>query len=475
MKRAGLTLIFLLFSLGLSSCVNSVEISSEEGVNSVKMSSKEGVNSVEMSYEEVGMVKILSNVDNEYKRLKDINAKSVNEILLNFDINTYGVVVKEALDGYIAASMTNSTSEDQMLTPIIQKLNEDGKIIWEREYNYPVTNGQVTSMCNFTDGSFIFLVKINSYFSDYHENSFIIKCDKDGKEIWKKELSDFTEDMLKYMFVNSEGDIFLVGETFNNIGISDIVISKLNAHGDFIKKSSFGGSDFETIYTASYNNELGIIISGISQSSDFEDIKRHHFWFVGCIDEELNLKWIFPAEEKEIFLSEQLLVDKENIYVQGYFLAEKDKSNVGFLLKLDKNGERVWSENIFTEMFSFGRAMEVLENGNIIISAGIKNKGSLVILNDSGKEIKRLDNLDYVANKIVSTFDGGFIVTAERNIKSVEQPVFISSIWYDTECVAIKYKSDYHIEWRKTYDKYKNEKGLDFVLPLRNGKIVLEK
>jgi len=56
----------------------------------------------------------------------------------------------------------------------------------------------------------------------------------------------------------------------------------------------------------------------------------------------------------------------------------------------------------------------------------------------------------------------------------VPQPPVISSIWYDTELVAVKYKSDYSVEWRKTYDRYKAQKGSDFALPLKDGRLIVD-
>lgn len=72
---------------------------------------------------------------------------------------------------------------------------------------------------------------------------------------------------------------------------------------------------------------------------------------------------------------------------------------------------------------------------------------------------------------IKPTDDEGFIIVSVRNIKTVPQPAYISSIWYDTETVVTKYDKNFKIEWRKTYDNIKNAVGLDMVLPLRDGSV----
>ena len=72
------------------------------------------------------------------------------------------------------------------------------------------------------------------------------------------------------------------------------------------------------------------------------------------------------------------------------------------------------------------------------------------------------------------TSDGGFIIVSIRNIKTIPRPVYISSIWYDSETVVTKYDKGYKVEWRKTYDGIKDAVGFDRVLPLSDGSVVLE-
>ena len=96
-------------------------------------------------------------------------------------------------------------------------------------------------------------------------------------------------------------------------------------------------------------------------------------------------------------------------------------------------------------------------------------------INCYGKDGKKL--LTFEADcygDISPTNDGGFIMVSSRNINTIPQPAYISSIWYDTETVVTKYDKEYKVEWRKTYDSVKDALGFDKVLPLSDGSVVVE-
>jgi hypothetical protein len=50
-------------------------------------------------------------------------------------------------------------------------------------------------------------------------------------------------------------------------------------------------------------------------------------------------------------------------------------------------------------------------------------------------------------------------------IKTVPQPAYISSIWYDTEVTATRYDNRLDMVWRKTFDRYKNTREPTWFIP----------
>lgn len=425
-----------------------------------------------------------------YVKFEDINPEAVPEIKLGLSTQLLNPIIRETtqgfLCGYIPSPQISVVSKYTSNTPKIRKLDKAGKVLWEKEYDYKVYSGKVNNIVAYPDESFIFSVQTYPYNREnsmVFDKSFIIKCDKDGKKLWKRDFDDYSTGMLSNLFITGSGDIIAVGQwrikdgkQAREYGADDIVITKLDSNGNILKQKSLGGSDFDSFNTARYDKELGIIISGRTQSKDGDfamDKNRSSADFIACIDEELRLKWVSAANEKESFIYDQLVVSDGFIYVPGSYIKGGGADVAGFLIKLDKNGKRLWTKSQLYVGF-WGRAIDVLKSGEIIIGSGQQNKGTIVILDKDGIEKRRIEGLKYAPNNITPTGDGGYIVTAVREIKPAPQPAYISSIWYDTELFAVKYKSDHSIEWQKTYDWIKDERGFDFVLPLKDGRLIIE-
>lgn len=433
-------------------------------------------------------------MDTGYVKLDDINPEAVHEIKLGFNSDPNSSMVKETDDGFLYGSMARPgamaavsvVSKDIKNVPQIKKIDKTGKVLWEKEYDHKSYSGRMNNLLVYPDGSFIFSIQTYPYSKGTEivfEKSFIIRCDAHGKELWKKDFEDYSGGLIQNLFLTENDEIIAVGQWRVKNGrqtkdyvADDIVITKLDRDGNVLGKKGFGGSDFDSINTARYDREFGIIINGRTQSNDGDFAigkDRRYSDFIACIDEKLDLKWVAHAKENENFIYDQLVVEKGYVYVHGVFAKGGGAPVTGFIIKLDKNGKRVWTKShVYSGMW--GSAMSILKNGDIAIGSGQQNKGSIVIVDKNGSEKRIFGDLKFAPKTIVPTCDGGFIVIAIREIKCVPQPVYISSIWFDTEVVAVKSNSDYMVEWQKTYDRYKDTKDSDFALPLEDGSIMVE-
>lgn len=432
----------------------------------------------------------IPNIDTNYIKLDDVNPGMVPEVRLDFKVDTYGSVIRETGDGFLCGDKAGpltatSVSKAEKANPRIRRLDRSGAVLWEKEYEYKTYSGRINNIAVCSDGSFVFSVESFPYFNDggpIYEKSLLLKCDRDGNEIWRKYFDDYTGEFFHNLFITKSNDIIAVGQWRTKDGVQvidaakdDIVITKIDTDGNIIKQKGFGGGDFEMLNISKYDESLGILINGRSQSNDgdFAIKDGRSSDFIACVDDSLNLKWVNLAGEDYSFIYDQLAVSEGSIYVLGSHNKGGGALVEGFLLKLDSNGKKAWQKSILYSGL-WGRALSILKNGDIAISAGQQNQGIIIVLDQSGMEKKRMEDLKFSPSGITPTEDGGFIVTSNREIKTVPQPPYISSIWYDTELLAIKFKTDYTVEWRKAYDKYKDDRGSDFVLPLADGRMIVE-
>ncbi|MEZ5014088.1 MAG: MopE-related protein [Chitinophagales bacterium] len=121
---------------------------------------------------------------------------------------------------------------------------------------------------------------------------FIVKLDSLGNTEWIKTYGGSDDDRLEYIQQIDEG--FLVvgytmsnnGDVFDNHGEADVWVIRLNIDGEIVWQRTYGGSDSENGFYISETADGGAIISGSSNSNDF-DLSEH----IG--DNSHSDAWIF--------------------------------------------------------------------------------------------------------------------------------------------------------------------------------------
>ncbi|GKX30794.1 hypothetical protein SH1V18_32740 [Vallitalea longa] len=438
-------------------------------------------------------------IDIGYVELENLNEDNVPEIDLEYYPKDGDFILKKVSDGYICVSLEEYEDENALedyLSPMVYRFNENGKLSWKKHYDYKTHVGKIGQVLTFDDDSFIF--HIDSY-QDWNEgrlindNCYLIKCNKDGEEEWTKEYSNSNRDMLANILLSDSEEILIIGEwkakdgkEYDDIdkGLkeelnNDIVITKLDAEGNMIEQKSFGGSNDEHVDIVGYDKKLGIIIEAISFSNDgpfaVDIIDKWNNDFIACIDEKnLEIKWIYRLVGGKYTTNNRFSINNGMVYMIVTQNNRNRQHSQSLITIDDKGNASKLITQTYDQMVDKFNSLMILQNGDIVIGEGNQYISSLRIFDDTGKVKKVIHDINLVPDEIIPTDDGGFIVKSRRQIKTVPQPIYVSCIWYDTELVMMKYDSNYNIEWRKTYDRYKNNPYWDCVIPLNNGKQITE-
>ncbi len=436
-----------------------------------------------------------------YKGLNNINPGKIKEIKADIDFFEYNDIMEKTKDGFLHITMktvpgTGTSQWSDKKIPLIRKLSSEGKIKWEKEYDYLTVSGYITNLIVYPDDGFLFSMQVHPYYTDNKqvvENSILARCNSMGDMVWTYEFPDISGAMLKKVLVGENDEIYVVGDWGMKDGVQtqdevcdSIVVTKFDGRGNLIEQKGFGGSDFDNVENAwvigdgscllpegSKQEPSPIVIQGYTQSHDGDfaigDEGRQRSGFIACITENMNVKWVFFPEEDIDFNSNPFICD-EGINLLCYERTGND-SFPGSLQKVGIDGQLLKKTDLYHGMW--GHFISGLSTGDIVAGAGRQNDGIIIIMDSNGNEKKRLDNLQYEPQNIFPINDGGFIITSTRAKKSVPQPPLISSIWYDTELLVVKYDNQYKIEWRKTYDRYVGQMGLDFAWPQKDGSILV--
>ncbi len=274
------------------------------------------------------------------KELSDISGSKIYIIKTNKDgkelwhntyggtVSDYGESVQETMDGgFIIVGSTNSYGAGESDIYVI-KTDENGKELWNSTYGGAV-NDFGKSVRETKDGGFIIVGSTYSYGAG-GSDVYIIKTNKDGKELWHNTYGGTINDYGETVEETEDGGFIIVGTTYSSgAGGSDIYVIKTNRDGKKLWHSTFGGEDYEWGRTSQIALDKNIMIAG-----DRMLIK------VGN-----DGKKIWTMSYKECWINSIYEVPEDGFLIAGV------ESNApffvsGFLLKTDPEGKKVWYETI---------------------------------------------------------------------------------------------------------------------------------
>ena len=395
------------------------------------------------------------------------------EIIIKCNHSAVSEIVKETDDGFIFGRMKLYKEGDvisgNLYVPCIEKYNDEGVLIWEKEFSYPIEAKSFNKLEVLKDNSIVLLMISN--FNSHSKKSeiyksYLLKCDKNGKEIWKKYFDNSLLGPSK-LVIGDKGELYLIKKMSND---RSITITKIRKDGDVVKEKSFDWGDI-FFRRAMYNKAFGIVLITPCSAQIRNTTKPNEEFFekdgiIKCIDENLNLKW----NSYDCYDGKMTIFDECIYATKNNTLPDLSSTSPSTLKILDKNGNDIRKTNPRPYYLN---DIITLQDYDFVLS----NNHSIIILNRNGDEILEHYYKEMCPKKIIKTNDGGFfLMTCTGYMKMIPIKPMVSSIrLYYTECVVMKYDNQYRLEDHKTYNRYENVALEDLIFPLSNGKIVIIK
>lgn len=120
------------------------------------------------------------------------------------------------------------------------KLDKDGQVIWEKTYTDNLNNYAI-SLAQTSDNGFI--VCGDTEKSDGEYDTRMMRVDKDGNIIWKKELGDHHGNGSKGMSIGWDGYYYIVGEGHNHSHIDQPLFIKIDEQGNILIEKKLFAED----------------------------------------------------------------------------------------------------------------------------------------------------------------------------------------------------------------------------------------
>jgi hypothetical protein len=190
-------------------------------------------------------------------------------------------------------------------------------------------------------------------------------------------------------------------------------------------------------YVSSVLTNDGFVTIGICDYSNAKD--EHH---VCKYNNELELIWRKTYKENGL-VGKCIIKD-----VDGGFIVAADKNEEeGYVLKLDNNGEKIWKEKVFNKKSENNLIKSIIPISTdeyVIICSKERKAGkiSIIKVDKFGAKIWEKHYQKRVANSIVVTIDGGYVVTGSLKLDNAKK----------TSSYILKLDSKGDKLWEKYYE-----------------------
>ena len=210
---------------------------------------------------------------------------------------------------------------------------------------------------------------------------FVIRTDEQGNEIWSNnfgtEYVDFGLDVLPtndscFLIVGIAGGFYNPVEFYYHNHDADIILLKVNDSGEEIWRKYFGGDSHEMAYSIK-KAENGYYIFGVTQSTGAGSFDN----YLIKIDDDGNELWskTYGGEDFEYGRSMDISTDS-CLYLFGTTnsLGTTNSPDM-YLVKTDKDGNEIWSLIIGGEDSEYGYSVKATPDGGCALLGETKSYG----------------------------------------------------------------------------------------------------
>jgi hypothetical protein len=335
------------------------------------------------------------------------------------DMGTYAYPTSDG--GYIVVGATSSSAAEADRDVWLLKLDENGGIVWEKTFGGQREDVGFTVLPT-SDGGYIINGLTNS--SVDVDNSiwliWVIKTDSEGNKVWDKTISGTKSAIGNSMVPVPGGGYVISGATGLDFSkSSDGLAVKINDQGDIVWSQTYGGDDFDHIWSFTPISDAGYIGIGGTDSFGHGDL-----WLIK-IDGGGKELWNKAYEGQGDDYGFAVMLANDG----GYVLAGTGSPNSAkkdlWLIKTDIQGNIVW-ENIFSgaEDDDLNAAHQTLDGGYILTgttsSFGAGGKDAWLVRTDgTGNKLWDITiggvGDDFATTSVYKTGDGGYIFTGYSN------------------------------------------------------------
>ena len=255
---------------------------------------------------------------------------------------------------------------------------------------YDIGNG----VAEYPDSSFLVTGSTTSWGGG--SQVYLLKVDSTGTYQWSHQYGGSEYDDANRVLFNSDIGVYTIGST-NSIGDGDYngLVIHTDDSGNELWKKAYGSHDsWEFLNDAVFAKDTSIIMVGSSSSVSSGD---EHVYMLS-INAEGDTLWTKTVNDWESSSASSVVKVEDSLFiVAGYFYAQDSSVQKGFLMKINSNGEEIWSRTV-------GQLTGAYELHDVVLGDGDFYALGARVLSEDNHDLYR-GRFDFNGNPIVEKTD----------------------------------------------------------------------
>ncbi|MCF6331693.1 MAG: T9SS type A sorting domain-containing protein [Draconibacterium sp.] len=264
---------------------------------------------------------------------------------------------------------TTRVTEKSSTDYYVVQLNANGSL--KKEFTFGEKHGDVGKHILVNKGGIFVLGK--SWDGGFPNNDMVLtKLDFEGKQKWKKFYGGEKNDLGHKFIITKDNGFAMVGFNRSVDDFGDVYLVKANNDGEMVWENHFGGRYVDHGFDVIENEKGEFIVVGTlggfynPTSTDYLNHDADVFIIkTNSLGEEIWLKTFGGASHD--WAKEIIAAPGGGYYVCGSTQSEGAGSFDFFLMKIDDNGNKLWSKTYGGTDFDYGETMRISKDQKLYI------------------------------------------------------------------------------------------------------------
>lgn len=256
---------------------------------------------------------------------------------------------------------TTKSGQNSMGDSYLLKFDLLGNLLYEKTFGGAAFEQGIDLVAT-RDGNLV-LVGTTASLGAGSDDVHLLKVKPNGALLWEKTFGGAASDDPASIIETANGDLCIIGTTYSfGAGDRDIYLIRTTANGDVIYEKTFGGieQDGGTEIRELDNGELLIL----AYTHNFGATSRD--FYLMKTNSQGDIIWSYRYGTPEYEEPQAMAIDKENNYILFGHSAGTDPHHDMYAVKVDANGQSLWTKEFGGMMHDGGEAMLIDSDGNYV-------------------------------------------------------------------------------------------------------------